>query len=147
MDPWYSSIFKVSIDFERSHLFFPTLISWLLLLVLALIVLVHGRDFLSDIRTGKRSLSIAADGFDSLRFFSTIALTIAYFVAMEYVGAFFPNTGLGFLLMSIPYMFALSLLYGHKIGRKKFMAICLNALIAPVTAWYVLARLFNITLP
>lgn len=66
---------------------------------------------------------------------------------MEYVGAFFPNTRLGFLLASIPYMFALSWLFLHHRDRKHFLFTGINAVVAPVVAWYVLAKLFNITLP
>jgi hypothetical protein len=63
------------------------------------------------------------------------------------VGRIFPNTGLGFLFVSIPFIFVLSLLYAHRVDRRKLVAISLNALIAPGVAWYVLAKLFNISLP
>jgi hypothetical protein len=84
---------------------------------------------------------------DKLRFVGTLVLTIAYFLLMDYVGAFFPTQGLGFLFVTIPFIFLLSLLYMHEVGRKKILAISLNALIAPALAWYVLAQLFNISLP
>jgi hypothetical protein len=66
---------------------------------------------------------------------------------MDYVGEFFPNTGLGFLIMSIPYMFLLSLLYAHHRNGRYLLKIVLNSVLAPIVAWYVLARLFSITLP
>ena len=49
--------------------------------------------------------------------------------------------------MSIPYMAALSLLYLHERDRTHLIRMGLNAVIAPVVAWFVLAKLFAITLP
>ena len=143
----FSELFQVSIDFDQSHLFFPRIVHWLLLIMFVLILAVQGVPYLRDVRAGRRSLPFTTGAFDSTRFFGTIALTIVYFLAMEYVGALFPNTGLGFLLMSIPYMFALSWLYLHQRDRKHLLYTGVNALLAPVVAWYVLAKLFNITLP
>lgn len=142
-----SDIFTVSIVFEQSHLFFPRIIQWLLLIQLLLIAVFVGRPFLREVSAGTKSLPFTAGHFDRLRFFGTIVLTILYFVSMQYVGEFFPNTGLGFLIMSIPYMFLLSLLYLHHRDRRHLVVITINAVVAPVIAWYVLARLFAITLP
>ena len=111
------------------------------------IFLVNGIPYLRDVRSGKRTLSFSAKQLDKLRFGGTIVLTIAYFLSMEYVGEFFPNMGLGFLFTSIPFIFVLSLLYVHRFDRRKFLALTLNALIAPTMAWYVLAQMMNITLP
>ena len=66
---------------------------------------------------------------------------------MDYVGEYFPNTGLGFLFTSVVFIFVLSLLYVHGLNRHKWLVLSLNALIAPSVAWFVLAHLFNITLP
>jgi len=142
-----SGLFTVTIDFERSHLFFPQIIHWLLLIFVLLILATQGVPYLREVRAGTKSLPFTSGHFDSLRFFGTIVLTIAYFLSMQYVGEFFPNTGLGFLLMSIPYMFALSWLYLHRRDRRHVMATTINALLAPIIAWYVLAQLFGITLP
>ena len=143
----FSDLMAVSIDFDQSHLFFPRIIHWVLLILLILIVVFSGRSYVRDVRSGKKSLPFSEGGFDSLRFFGTIILTILYFISMEYVGRFFPNTGLGFLIMSIPYMFLLSLLFVHHRDRRHLVMITLNSGIAPVIAWYVLAQLFGITLP
>ena len=142
-----SELFTVSIAFEQSHLFFPRIIHWLLLIMLVLILLVQGLPYLREVRAGNRSLPFTTGHFDRLRFFGTIVLTIVYFLAMQYVGEFYPNTGFGFLFMSIPYMFALSWLYLHQHDRRHLLLIAINAVVAPLVAWYVLAQLFAITLP
>jgi hypothetical protein len=147
MAKWFSSLLKVQIDFKTSHTFFPTIVIWVLLFLLVLIFLFHGIPWLRDLRSGKRRLSLSLAHLDKLRFLGTLVLTIAYFLLMDYVGKFFPNTGLGFLFVSIPFIFLLSLLYSHGVDRRKLLAIGLNALIAPSVAWYVLAKLFNISLP
>ena len=147
MAKWFSSLLKVHIDFKTSHSLFPTIVIWVLLFLLVLIFLVHGIPYLRDLRSGKRRLTLSLAHLDKLRFFGTLVLTVAYFLLMDYVGRFFPNTGLGFLFVSIPFIFVLSLLYAHRVDRRKLVAISLNALIAPGVAWYVLAKLFNISLP
>ena len=128
-------------------MFFPTIVMWVLLLLLGVIFIVYGIPFIRAVGKGEKELSFSAEHIDKLRLFGTVFLTIAYFLSMDYVGTFFPNMGLGFLLMSIPFMFLLSLLYVHNLGRKKLLMISLNSFIAPGIAWYVLAKMFNISLP
>lgn len=142
-----SSIFSVSIVFEQSHLFFPRIIHWLLLIMLVLLVVVEGVPYVREVRAGRQSLPFTEGHFDQFRFFGTIVLTIAYFISMQHVGEFWPNTGFGFLFMSIPYMFILSWLYLHHRDRRHLQLTGINAIVAPVIAWYVLAQLFGITLP
>jgi hypothetical protein len=48
---------------------------------------------------------------------------------------------------SIVFIFVLSLLYVHRVDRRKMLVLSLNAVISPSVAWFVLAHLFNITLP
>jgi len=147
MDSGQSSIFQVSIDFATSHLFFPKLIIYFLLFLLALIFIFYGIPKLKRIQSGQEKFSFSTQHIDKLRLFGTLILTVAYFMLMQYVGQFWPNTGLGFLFVSIPFIFLLSLLYSHGITKRKLMAITLNAVLAPGIAWYVLAQLFNISLP
>jgi tellurite resistance protein TehA-like permease len=120
---------------------------WVLLLLLVAISIVYGIPFLRAVSRGEKTPSFSVKHFDKVRFFGTIILTIAYFLSMDYVGGFFPNMGLGFLLMSIPFMLLLSLLYVHNLDRRKVLLIGLNSLISPGVAWYVLANMFNISLP
>lgn len=147
MDKGISSLFKVSIEFDQSHLFFPKLVTWFLLLQLVVIFLVYGIPYIRDVRAGKRESPFFGGQWDNLRFFGTIVLTIIYFLSMDHLGEYFPNTGLGFLFTSIVFIFILSLLYVHEVDRRKMLVLSLNALISPSVAWFVLARLFNITLP
>ncbi len=147
METESSSLFKVAIDFNQSQLFFPRIVLWVMVVLLALIFLVYGIPYLRAVAKGEKKPSFSMRHMDKLRFFGTLVLTIVYFLLMDYVGEFFPNMGLGFLFMSIPFMFLLSMLYVHNLDRKKFLAITLNALISPTLAWYILANLFNITLP
>ena len=142
-----SNLFQVKIVFAQSHLFFPRIIHWLLLIMFVVIVLFQGIPYLREVRAGRKQLPFIGGHFDHLRFFGTIVLTIAYFLLLDPVGEFFPNMGLGFLLMSIPYMMLLSLLYLYQRDRRHVTLVVINAVLAPTIAWYVLGQLFDITLP
>ena len=142
-----NSIFQVTIDFATSHMFFPKLVIIFLLFLLALIFLIYGIPKIKQITSGEHKIQRGTKKMDKLRFFGTIVLTVIYFMLMDYVGQFFPNTGLGFLFVSIPFIFLLSLLYSHGMVKSKFIVIVINAVLAPSIAWYVLAQMFNISLP
>lgn len=139
--------FSVSIDFSQSHLFFPNIIHWVLIFLAISIALVHGREIARHVQGWSESYRTRGLDYDRLRLFGTLALVVAYFVLMNWVGQLFPNTGMGFLLVSIPFMALLSFLYVHDLNRKTVLVILANAIIAPLVAWYVLAQLFFITLP
>ncbi len=141
------SVFQVSIDFDESHLFFPIIILVLLAVVLLAILIRFGPSFLREIKNGTRKLSLFEENFDKFRLFGSLLLLVVYFIAMDAVGRLFPNMGFGFLFMSIPFMLLTSLLYVHNLDRKKMMLICVNSLVAPCIAWYVLGNMFNISLP
>ena len=147
MPKWLSALPKVKVNFSQSQLLFPEIISTILVLLLLAIFVVYGIPWLRAIRRGERTRLGSVKDLDKLRFFGSIVLTIVYFLSMDYVGDFFPNMGYGFLFMSIPFIFLLSLLCVHGLTRRKLLALSLNALIAPAVAWYVLAQLFNISLP
>lgn len=142
-----SSLLAVKINFAQSHTFFPTIVIWTLVLLLILIFIFNGLPYLRSLKSGERTINISIDHIDKMRLPGTLVLTVAYFMLMEYVGAFFPNMGYGFLFVSMPYILLLSLLYVHDINRKKLIAIVSNAILAPGIAWLLLAQLFNITLP
>lgn len=141
------SLLKVQIDFDQSHLFFPTIIHWLIFILLGIIVVVRVIPFARDVANGKQAFVFAPEGFDSIRFFGALVLTVAYILAMDWIGSLFPNRGLGFLFASMVYVPALALLFVHDLDRRKLTAILLNAVAAPSIAWFVLAKLFRITLP
>ena len=138
---------SVHIDFATSHLFFPNIIHWVLAILGISILIVHRREIVGTLRGWAETWKARNIDFDKLRLFGTLAIIIVYFAAMEPVGELYPNTGFGFLIMSIPFMFSLSLLYVHDPNPKKLLIMGANAVIVPLVAWYVLAELFFITLP
>ncbi|MCB8887857.1 tripartite tricarboxylate transporter TctB family protein [Vreelandella malpeensis] len=142
-----SDLFDVSIDFETSHLFFPTLVHWILGGLLALILITKVAPFLAAVKRGERALPIVSESRDNLRFFATLALIPAYFALMAIVGDLFPYTGYGFLFVSMAFVLCMSLLYLHDWTKKALVIVVVNAVVAPSLAWFVLAKLFTITLP
>lgn len=135
------------IDFSQSHLFFPRIIQGILL---GLGVLIGVRALLSLMRspkTDKTAYAFFQKNYDKLRFYGTLSLTVIYFLAMDFVGSFFPNRGLGFLLMSTPFMLSLSFLYARDLNQKKTIEIVINSLIMPGIVWFLLTTVFNVTLP
>lgn len=142
-----SGLFSVSIDFGTSHLFFPTIIHWILGGLFALILLTKVAPFMAAVKRGERSLPIIGESRDNLRLFGTFALIVAYFYLMAVVGDLFPYTGYGFLFVSMAFVLLMSLLYLHKWTKKALIIVVINAVVAPTLAWFVLAKLFTITLP
>lgn len=147
MDNWFSSLFKVKVNFAESHTMFPTIVLWVLLFLLMLIFLFYGLPYLRELARGEKKIQLTVAHIDKLRLIGTVVLTIVYFQLMDYVGRFFPNMGYGFLLVSMPFILLLSLLYVHGLNRSKLLFMSINAIVAPSMAWFILARLFNITLP
>jgi hypothetical protein len=137
------ALFKVKIDFASSHMVFPHVIEAILAVLLVLIVATRWRRIAVAVTSGP----VWPIGIDKVRFFGTLVLTTAYFLAMPVVGDLRPNTGIGFLLASIPYMMAISVLYLHDRRPRQLVHALLSALIGPSIVWLVLSRLFNITLP
>lgn len=142
-----SSLLEVSIDFDQSHLFFPRLILGLLVAMLVVIALVHRHRLLAIIRNPRQELHFYEESADKFRLFFTIGFVFVYLYAMDFVGGFFPNQGLGFLFCSILFIFVLSTVYAHERSRRVMTIISCNAVIGPLLAWYVLGKLFEITLP
>jgi len=143
----FSDLFKVQIDFATSHLLFPTIIEWLLAALFLAIVVVHGRGWLAALRGSALRERMAGMQLDRKRFFGCLGLTVVYFLAMEPVGSLYPNTGIGFLLTSYVYAFALARLFVHDNTRRKTVLMILNALITPTLVWVIFAHVFRITLP
>jgi len=147
MESHWLSLFDVTIDFDQSHLFFPRIVTWVLVILLALILLSRYRRVIPALKHAGRVLAGREGEFDHKRFFGTLVLTTGYFYLMSVLSDVFPNTGYSFLIMSVVFILLLSLLYVDHLTRRLFVIILLNALIAPTLAWYVLAQLFRITLP
>lgn len=147
MESSFLSLFNVTINFEQSHLFFPRIITWILLVMLGIILVRERSAIMPGLKRAGKAVFTGAGGFDRFRFFGTLVLTTAYFYLMYVVGGVLPNTGYGFLLMSIPFIFLLALLYVDNRSRRNIMIITATAFIAPTLAWGILAQIFGITLP
>ncbi|MFQ3788583.1 tripartite tricarboxylate transporter TctB family protein [Halomonas sp. A29] len=147
MESGLSNLLSVSIDFETSHLFFPMIIHWIMAVLFAIILATKVAPFLAAVKRGERTLPIVGESMDGLRFFGTLTLIVAYFYLMDVVGDMFPYTGYGFLFTSIPFVILMSLMYLHEWTKKTIAIVLINAIIAPSLVWFVLAKLFNITLP
>lgn len=134
---------RVTVDFETSHLIFPALIA-IILLVLGLAILVVERRAIAGSGAHWRGI---IDRMDKVRFLGTIVLTVIYFLLMVPVGDFWPNTGLGFLICSIPYVFLIGVLYLHRRGVRDMLPVAITALVAPTLVWWLFTDLFFLTLP
>ena len=143
-----SDMLKVQIDFNQSYLLFPSLVPWLLLFLLGLIAIVYGPQQLAKVRAARAQAAPSArKQVDWVRLGGCLALTAVYFMAMEPLGRLLPNTGVGFLLSSIPYGVALSWLFVHDIDRHKWMLIAASSVLTPLLVWAIFAYVFKITLP
>lgn len=138
----FSDLFKINIDFEKSHLVFPRIILTILLILVAI-------QIIKNISAGKNfnSFKFFPKGVDKFKLFGSIFLIIFYFKGMEIVGGFYPNMGYGFLFCSIIFMFLISFLFTGKTSKRKVVAITINSIVTPSTAWVLFGYLFNITLP
>ncbi|UYG08577.1 tripartite tricarboxylate transporter TctB family protein [Halomonas sp. M4R1S46] len=147
MESGLTSMLSVSIDFETSHLFFPRIIHWLMGGLFALVLVFRVLPFFAAVSRGERTLPILGESMDKFRFFGSLALIAVYFYLMAVVGNFFPYTGYGFLFVSIAFVFLMSLMYMHTRTKRKVVTAAINAIVAPSLAWFILAKLFQITLP
>lgn len=142
-----SDLLSVSIDFETSHLFFPHIVHWVLGVLFAVILVTKVAPFMAAVKRGERTLPIVGESRDSARFFGTLVLISAYFYLMAVVGDLFPYTGYGFLFVSMAFVLVMSLMYLHEWTKKALIIVVINAIVAPTLVWFVLAKLFTITLP
>lgn len=134
---------RVAIDFDTSHLIFPTIIAVVLgLLGLAILI----RDRATIMGSGRMWASTFRD-MDKARFLGSLVLTIAYFLLMVPVGNVCPNAGYGFLICSIPYVAALGLLFMHERTPVAIGALLAVAVIAPPVVWWLFSEVFFLTLP
>lgn len=141
------SLFNVHVEFSQEHLFFPRIITVLLIGLLLLALFRNREKLIPALAKGVNAVSGNSDNFDRIRVFGTIVLITAYFYLMYVVGGLFPNEGYGFLLTSVPFVFLCSLLYVDSIGARKAIIISINAIIAPILIWLLFEKLLGITLP
>ncbi|WP_299656039.1 tripartite tricarboxylate transporter TctB family protein [uncultured Jannaschia sp.] len=134
---------RVTIDFDTSHLIFPTIIA-IVLGLLGLAILVRDR---AAILGSGRMWATTFRAMDKTRFFGALALTIVYFLLMVPVGNIWPNAGYGFLICSVPYVVALGLLFMHARTPAAIGAMLAVAVIAPPLIWWLFSEIFFLTLP
>ncbi|WP_265519963.1 tripartite tricarboxylate transporter TctB family protein [Nitratireductor luteus] len=134
---------KVTVDFETSHLVFPTIIACVLTL-LGIVIVIRDRRRIAA--SGTYWAEVLGK-MDKVRFFGTIALTLVYFSLMVPVGNIWPNTGMGFLLCSIPFVFLSGVLFLHDRDIRSILTIGVVAVVSPTLVWWLFTDLFFLTLP
>lgn len=137
------SLTQVTIDFDTSHLVFPRIIA-IVVGLLGLAILIRDRARIAQAPEAWRS---TFRDMDKPRFFGTILLTLIYFALMVPVGNIWPNTGMGFLICSIPYVFAIGILYLHERSMRDMIPVAILAAVAPPLAWWLFYHVFYLTLP
>lgn len=137
------SITQVTIDFDTSHLIFPTLVA-VVLSLLGLGILIRDRQRIAGTFGYWRYL---ATRMDKPRFLGTLALTLGYFSLMVPVGDIWPNTGLGFLICSVPYVILTGCLLAHDRTLRTIIPIALTGLIGPAFVWWLFTYPLFLTLP
>lgn len=142
-----NDLFRVNVDFSQSHLLFPSIIEWVMAGLLFAIVIVHGRELVAQWRAAPLLVRLKNWEYDKRRLLGSLILTPIYFALMEPVGRLVPNSGIGFLLTSMAYGFALSWLFVRDNSRRKTILMSLNAVITPTVVWFIFSYIFRITLP
>ena len=133
----------VKVDFATSHLIFPTLIGIILLALGIAILVTERRGILASGAMWRQTFA----RMDKPRFLGALALTVLYFSLMVPVGDLWPNTGMGFLLCSIPFVALTGVLFMHDRTLRKTIPVLIIALIAPVLVWWLFSDIFFLTLP
>ncbi|WP_158044791.1 tripartite tricarboxylate transporter TctB family protein [Skermanella pratensis] len=134
---------RVTVNFETSHLIFPTMVA-VILTILGVAILITNRRQIAGAGAYWRDV---LGSMDKVRFFGTIVLTVVYFSLMVPVGDIWPNTGLGFLICSIPYVFLTGVLFLHHRSLRDLLPVAVTAVVAPTLVWWLFTDLFSLTLP
>ena len=134
---------KVTIEFEQSHLVFPRLIASVLAILLISIVIRDRHRIMNALPYWRGVFS----AMDKKRFFGALAATLAYFSLMVPIGNIWPNTGMGFLICSVPYVLGVGLLFMHERPMRSVISLSAVAVIGPVFVWWLFTYPFFLTLP
>jgi hypothetical protein len=134
---------RVTIDFDTSHLIFPILIA-IVLAILGVAILITNRREIAGAGAFWRDVF---GQMDKVRFLGTILITTVYFLLMVPVGNIWPNTGMGFLICSIPYIFLTGVLFLHRRSGRDLLPVAITAIVAPTLVWWLFTDLFFLTLP
>lgn len=134
---------NITIDFEASHLVFPRLVI-ITLFTLGLAIAVRDRKRL--LASGEYWRRVLAR-MDKPRFLGSLTLTVIYFSLMVPVGDNWPNTGLGFLICSVPYVFFIGWIFAHDRKGRALLPLAIVSVIGPVFVWWLFTELFFLSLP
>ena len=133
----------VTVDFDTSHLLFPKIIA-VVLLMLGVMILIQERK---RIAASGAYWQVIFTRMDKPRFFGTLVATIIYFSAMVPVGDLWPNTGLGFLICSIVYVFLVDCIFLHERNRRSVIPVAMTAIIAPALVWFLYCHWVFLEIP
>jgi len=139
----FSSILKPHIDFDMSHLIFPAIISIVLVLFGLAIIIRDRKSIMQSVAFWKKTFG----NMNKLRFFGTLVATVIYFTLMQAVGDIWPNTGYGFLICSMPFVFATGLLYMGRYRQVPVLIMSVISIVAPTLVWWLFSDVFFLTLP
>ncbi|WP_221584891.1 tripartite tricarboxylate transporter TctB family protein [Microbacterium sp. G2-8] len=132
----------LDIAFDSYHLLFPYVIGGLLVLLLVamgiqkLISLAVNRSKGSAEK--RRPRRFFDEGFDAKKLFGALACIVAYVLVLDPIG---------FLVSSILFIAAISLIFRPVFTPRALVGVALNAVLTPLTIWLVFGQLFDITLP
>lgn len=134
---------NITIDFDTSHLIFPTLVGCLMA-ILGMAIVIRDRH---RIAAAGKYWRKTFHWMDKIRFFGSLGLTLAYFSLMVPVGNIWPNTGYGFLLCSVPFVFLSGLLFMHDRTIRATIPLAIVAVAGPVFVWWLFTYPLFLTLP
>ncbi|UYN98664.1 MAG: tripartite tricarboxylate transporter TctB family protein [Devosia sp.] len=134
---------RVKVDFATSHLIFPTLIGIVLIVLGAAILITQRRAVLGSGAMWRETFA----RMDKARFLGGLGLTVLYFLLMVPVGDIWPNTGMGFLLCSIPFVALTGILFMHSRTLGNIIPVLIIAVAGPLLVWWLFSDIFYLTLP
>lgn len=135
-------LLTLDIAFDSYHLVVPYFIGTLLAIVLLAIsvkkVIVGARSAAGGSAGEGWKIRFFDPGFDRTKLFGALGLTVVYVVLLD---------PLGFLLSSVLFIVAISLVLRPVFTRRALIGVGLSALLTPTLIWLVFGQLFDITLP
>jgi hypothetical protein len=134
-----NDFFTLDVEFSNYHLVFPVAIGTILL---ALLVIISVKALATRLRSGPRSsrpsVRAADQGRDRKKLFGASACLLVYVMLL---------TPLGFLLSSVLFVVAISLVFRPTKDRRVLTGVAASAIGTPLAIWLVFGQLFDITLP
>lgn len=129
----------LDIAFNDYHLVFPVAIGTLLAVLL---VAIGVKAMIARLREGndkeRQRFRFFDQGFDRKKLFGSLVCMVLYALLLA---------PLGFLVASILFILAVSLIYNPTSKKRMLAGITANAICTPLVIWLVFGQLFDITLP